>query len=124
MTFEIDPAPYVWWPWLLLLIPIAAITICLLVPEDHGWQGPVFAVSVGGGVFFAVLYGVVFAPEAQEEQNRVQKVEELENLGFQNVDLLPHETQFTASRGGDYYRGVLTPLGDHKYQVNEIVEGK
>lgn len=122
MVFEIAEGVgngYLWW-WMAL--PAALILLAIAVTADDFSDGD----SVVGAWVLAIVsaiavFGIVSATIHTQEskQEDAFKVEQLERLGFENVDYASGD--FSASLDGAYFSGALVDLGDNTFQVIEKV---
>lgn len=95
---------------------------------DRPWSAalgaPGAVLGIGGLIFGPLLIIGSQASSAVEQQERVIVKEQLSDQGFSRVDLDWSGKTFTASVDGEYFEGLLHPVGDYKYQVLTVEEVK
>ena len=120
---EYDFLPSVLWTVGLMGLCISAFIVGLR-NFDKGWS--VFPGVLGlVGTAAVPLLVLLAAPSSYVGQAEIEKVsEQLSDQGFSRVDLDWNGKTFTASLDGQFFEGVLHPVGEYEYQVLEVGEVK
>lgn len=122
MIIEIAGGTYPAAGWWFILIPGAIVVLGIISLTI--WGDREFLVGQIGlalAAIYALVFGVMVAPGVGLREEETQKVEALEEQGFENVDV-DDDDSFTASRDGDYFSGSLLEIAENTYQVVEKVE--
>lgn len=111
--------------WVVGIVLVGAVLFGVGLYKDHaGFGVPGLILTLGGLVFGSTLIIVTPANTyVASERHQVIK-EQLSDQGFSRVDLNWSDKTFTASVDGEYFEGLLHPIGDYKYQVLEVGEVK
>lgn len=123
MIIEIAGGTYPAAGWWFILIPGAIFVlgiVSILIWDDEEFL--VGQMGLALTAVYALVFGVMVAPGVGLREEDTQKVEALQEQGFENVDL--DGNSFTASQDGDYFSGSLLKIAENTYQVVEKVEVK
>lgn len=120
---EYDFLPSVLW----VIVPVGILFAVTALDEVFGW-GDVGFVTLGVGLLYLIfgsflVIGLQSATAVGQEESRIT-TDQLSDQGFSRVVLDWGGKSFTASLDGQYFEGVLHPVGDYKYQVLEVGEVK
>lgn len=124
---EYDFLPSVLWVVGIVVVGLGLFIFAAFF-EDEWWAaipGVLGMVTVIGGAMFGVALGIVMQADvavSSEEATRV--TEQLTEQGYDRLKLDWDNKEFTASVDGEFFEGLLHPLGDYTYQVLEIGEVK
>ena len=85
--------------------------------------GPVGIVLAVGGVTLGGMLGIFMqADVAVSSEEASLATEQLKEQGYDRLSLDWYNKTFTSSVEGEFFEGVLHPLGNYTYQVLEIGE--
>lgn len=120
---EYDFLPSVLWTVGLMGFGISSFIVGVRNFEKW-WSGfpGVLGIIVAVATPFLLL-GAVPSSEVSDVKMRMVE-EQLSDQGFSRVDLDWAGKTFTASVDGEYFEGLLHPVGDYKYQVLTVEEVK
>lgn len=129
---DVSGIEYDFLPSVLWVLGVIVVGVGLLVwsykREGEDWSEALFVAGVLA-VIFSLTIGPLTAIFYQADtsvtkQERAIVKEQLSDQGFSRVDLNWEGKTFTASVDGEYFEGLLHPVGDYKYQVLEVGEVK
>ena len=123
MIIEIAGGEYPTAGWWFILIPAAIVVlgiVSLAIGRDDEFL--VGRIGLALAAIYAIIFGILVAPSVVTAEETAQKVEALQEQGFENVDM--DGDSFTASREGDYFSGSLLEIAENTYQVVENVKVK
>ena len=110
---------FFWWPLGVLVLAIGLAVF--LASIDRDIPAPVLGIPIAAMLMVPTLFGV----SSYGTRVGFEKMEQIESLGFSNVEL--SGDRFTAAtEDGEYFRGVLVDLEPdegYAYQVLELTEG-
>lgn len=118
---EYDFLPSVLWTVGLMGLCIAAFILGVKNFEKW-WSAFPGALGIVGTAVVPLML-LLIAPSSYMGHAEIERVtEQLSDQGFSRVDLNWEGKTFTASVDGEYFEGLLHPVGDYKYQVLEVGE--
>lgn len=115
--------------WTVPFIPVGVLLILWANKNTYEeWApapGVIGVISLLWGALLGpvTLMGALPGQVIASETYRVT-TEQLSDQGFSRVDLDWEGKSFTASLDGQYFEGVLHPVGDYRYQVLAVEEVK
>lgn len=129
---DVSGIEYDFLPSVLWTVPfIVAGVLLILLANKYTYE--TWAVAPGVVGVFSVAWGVLLGPfvlmtvlpeeQVAQQESRLAS-EQLSDQGFDRLDLNWAGKTFTASLDGQYFEGLLHPVGDYKYQVLEVGEVK
>lgn len=128
MIITITDPGYDWAPtWIMgiIFVVMVAWTVIATVGNSRKWwddwvPGLSWTVTIVFGIFGFFIFGFSYPEDTYHEEVKIAKVEALEELGFDKVDL--YGDQFKADLDGQYFEGLLVETDPFTFRVNEIVE--
>lgn len=127
---DVSGIEYDFLPSVLWTVPFIVVGVLLILWANKNtyeeWAplpGIIGALALIWGVFAGPLFLMGMIPSEQlyaQEANLAR--EQLSDQGFSRVDLDWTGKTFTASLDGEYFEGLLHPVGDYKYQVLTVEE--
>lgn len=124
---EYDFLPSVLW---MLGVFLTGVVILIWSYRREGKSGEMPLFSLGltltlGSLILGIPLVIGIQASDYVNNREYQLVDEqLSDQGFSRVDLDWEGKTFTASLDGQYFEGLLRPVGDYKYQVLEVGEVK
>lgn len=129
---DVSGIKYDFLPSVLWTAPFIVVGVLLILLANK-YTYETWAVAPGIVGVFAVAWGALLGPVGLiaiipgEQVAQIEygiAAEQLSDQGFSRVDLNWEGRTFTASVDGEYFEGLLHPVGDYKYQVLEVGEVK
>lgn len=127
---DVSGIEYDFLPSVLCVVGIVAVGLGLFIFaaifENEWWAafpGVLGMVTVIGGAMFGGAFGIgMQADMAVRSEETSRATEQLKDQGYDRLSLDWYNKTFTSSVEGEFFEGVLHPLGNYTYQVLEIGE--